>query len=152
MSDFLPILSSVLGVFLVMGIGGFCRWREWLKPDADTSLAAVIAYVLLPCLFVDRVLAGSKLDNLSTVWIPPTVGFVITAGGFALGFLIAKLLGEKIGLDTEAKQRAFALCVGICNYGYIPLPLAEKFYPSAVVDLILHNVGVDLALWSVGIA
>lgn len=152
MSDFLPILSSVMGVFLVMGIGGFCRWRQWLKPDADQSLAAVIAYVLLPCLFVDRILAGSKLDDLSTVWVPPLVGFGITACGFGLGLLAAKLLGNKIGLDTDAKKRAFALCVGICNYGYIPLPLAEKFYPDAVVDLILHNVGVDLALWSVGIA
>ena len=56
------------------------------------------------------------------------------------------------GLDTEAKQRSFALCVGICNYGYIPLPLAMEFYPDAVIDLIMHNVGVDLALWSVGIA
>lgn len=145
------IVSSVLGVFLVMGLGAFCRRLHWLTREADRSLANLTANVLLPSLFLDRILKGSQFESLAVAWTPPVTGFVLTASGFLLAWMLARQLGPWVGLETDAKQRSFGLCAGICNYGYIPLPLAEIFYPDAQVDLILHNVGVDLALWSVGI-
>lgn len=152
LSELWPIVSRVLGVFLVMAIGAACRKRHWLTREADRSLANLTANVLLPALFVERILADEQLNSLTTAWLPGAFGFVTTAIGFAISLAVARLFGRFIGLDTDAKQRSFAICVGICNYGYIPLPLAEHFFPGAVVELILHNVGVDLALWSVGLA
>ncbi len=151
MDDLWPIVASVLGVFLVMGVGAICRLGDWLTAEADRSLANLTTNVLLPAYFIDNILSSTQFDSLTHAWVPPAFGFVATALGFAIGFAFARILGRFVGLDTDAKQRAFALCVGICNYGYIPLPLAERFFPDAVVDLILHNVGVNLALWSVGI-
>ncbi len=135
-----------------MGIGAYCRRSGWLTREADSSLANLTAKVLLPALFVDRILKDDRLEQFTSAWFPPVLGFVSTAAGFLIALGIAKKFGNWIGLETDSKQRTFALCAGICNYGYIPLPLAERFYPDAVVDLILHNVGVDMALWSVGIA
>lgn len=146
------IVLSVLGVFLVMGLGAYCRRTGWLSREADRSLANLTAKVLLPALFIDRILSGDRFDSLLETWVPPAVGFAVTVVGFLLGLLVAYTFGPKIGLTDDSSRRAFALGVGICNYGYIPLPLAEQFYRDAVVPLILHNVGVDLALWSVGIA
>ncbi len=152
MQDIWPIVSSVLGVFLVMGAGAFCRRRGWLTSESDQSLARLCANVLLPAYFANRIIAGPRFESLAVAWTPSAFGFAATAGGILIGWGFARTLGPIVGLNTASKQRAFALCVGICNYGYIPLPLAEKFFPGAVVDLILHNVGVDLAMWSVGIA
>ncbi|TWU41023.1 AEC family transporter [Novipirellula artificiosorum] len=152
LSDLWPIIASVLGVFLVIGVGAFCRQMGWLTRESDSSLANLTAKVLLPSLFADRILNSEQLHQFSSAWFPPVFGFCFTTLGFLISLLIAKRFGHWIGLDTDAKQRTFALCVGICNYGYIPLPLAFRFYPDAVVELILHNVGVDMALWSVGIA
>lgn len=146
------IVLSVLGVFLVMMLGAYCRRTGWLSREADRSLANLTAKVLLPALFIDRILSGDKFDSLLETWVPPAFGFGITVLGFLLGWMVAYTLGPRIGLTDDSSRRAFALGVGICNYGYIPLPLAEQFYESAVVPLILHNVGVDLALWSVGVA
>jgi malate permease and related proteins len=150
-ADLWPIVSRVLGVFLVMAIGAVCRKTMWLTRESDRSLANLTSNVLLPALFVDRVLAGDKLESLGVAWIPPAVGYVSTAIGFLMAWGFVKAFGSYIGIETENKQRSFALCVGVCNYGYIPLPLAQHFFPDAEVDLILHNVGVDLALWSVGL-
>jgi len=152
MQDLWSIVTSVLGVFLVMAAGAFCRRRDWLTREADRSLANLTANVMLPAYFVSRILESTQFESLSDAWVAPLFGFAFTALGFLVGILFARSIGPFIGLDSDSKQRAFALCVGICNYGYIPLPLAEKFYPDAVIELILHNVGVDLALWSVGIA
>lgn len=151
-SQFGLIVSSVLGVFLIMGIGAFCRTRHWLTREADMSLAKLTANVLLPALFLDRILNDPTLGSIATAWTAPALGFTFTAGGFVLAWWTAKWIGPWVGLVTDAQQRAFAACAGICNYGYIPLPLCQIFFPEAEVDLILHNVGVDLALWSVGIA
>ena len=165
----LPIIASVLGVFLIIGLGAACRQANWLTREADRSLTNLITRVLLPLYFVDKILnigvssSGasitegapardvSSLAMLVTPLIPPLFGFAATAAGFAIAFLFARQIGPRIGMVTESSQRAFALCVGICNYGYIPYPLAERFYPDAMIELILHNVGVELALWSIGI-
>jgi len=152
MNDLLPIVSRVAGVFLVMAVGAIARKRHWLTRESDASLANLTANVLLPALFLDRVLTGPELDSLTIAWIGPVIGFVTTAVGLVLAFALARSCGRWFGCESESSQRAFALGVGICNYGYIPLPLAQYFYPDAEVDLILHNVGVDLALWTVGIA
>lgn len=152
MQDMWPIIASVLGVFLVMGVGAFARHRNWLTQEADRSLANLTANVLLPAYFIQKILFGSQYESAGLAWSPPVFGFLTTAGGFVLATAFARSLGAKVGLHSDASQRAFGLCVGVCNYGFIPLPLAERFYPGAVVDLILHNVGVNLALWSVGVA
>jgi predicted permease len=151
MNDLLSIVSPVAGVFLIMGIGAFARKRLWLTPQADASLANLTANVMLPALFLDRVLSGSKFDSLLVAWVPPAIGLATTVGGLLLAFAFARLLGRYFGCPDDSSQRAFALAAGIANYGYIPLPLAAIFYPAAEVDLILHNVGVDLALWTAGI-
>ncbi len=151
MNDLLPIISKVSGVFLVMAVGALARKRHWLTREADSSLANLTANVLLPALFLDRVLAGSQIDSLMVAWVPPAIGFASTAFGLVTALFFVRRLGRFFGCEADSSQRAFALGVGICNYGYIPLPLAQAFYPAAEVDLILHNVGVDLALWTVGI-
>ncbi|TWU66209.1 AEC family transporter [Crateriforma conspicua] len=151
-ADTYQIFMSVLGVFLVVALGASCRRAGWLTPNADRSLANLTAKVLLPALFFDRILSGDRIASLLDTWTPPLFGFTITVIGFLLGLGLARLLGGWMGLKDASSRSAFALGVGICNYGYIPLPLAERFYPDAMVDLILHNVGVDLALWSVGVA
>ncbi|EMI57897.1 AEC family transporter [Rhodopirellula sallentina] len=146
------IVSSVLGVFLIIAAGALCRSRKWLSAEADFSLAKITANVLMPALFLDRILNDETLNSISTAWLPPVIGFGFTAAGMLVAWMIAKTIGPWIGLHSDKQQRAFSLCAGICNYGYIPLPLAQMFYPNAEVELILHNVGVDMAMWSVGIA
>jgi predicted permease len=151
MTDLLPIFSRVMGVFLVMVAGAVARRFGWVTRDADASLSRLTAYLLLPALFVDRILGNSEFQLAGSAWVPPAIGLVATASQLLLAFAFARRVGRHIGLASDGSQRAFALSVGLCNYGYIPLPLAQHFYPDAEVSLILHNVGVDLALWSVGI-
>mgnify|MGYP001828993538 CR=1 FL=1 len=152
MENYTRVVSSVLGVFLVMAVGAFCRRRGWLTRQADQSLARLCANVFLPAYLASRIIEGPRLETFSVIATPCAFGFAATAAGILIGRWVASLVGHRVGLGTSSKQRAFALSVGVCNYGYIPLPLAEEFFPGAVVDLILHNVGVDLAMWSVGIA
>ena len=152
MQDSWPIVNSVLGVFLVIGIGAFARHLGWLTRESDKSLANLTTNVLLPAYFLQKIVLGEHPEISSGLWTPPLFGLITTTLGFVLAYLFAKAVGPKFGLASSSSQSVFALCVGVCNYGFIPLPLAEQYYPDAIIDLILHNVGVNLALSSVGIA
>ena len=58
-------------------------------------------------------------------------------------------------MKTEGKQRrAFAVTTGLQNYGFIPIPIVLALYPDANVIvgvLLMHSVGVELALWTAGV-
>lgn len=152
MDDFWRIVSSVLGVAGIIGTGACARYFGWLSKVADQSLAKLCTHVLLPCYLASRIIANDQIKTIDGLWIPATFGFCTTAFGLFAAYAFARRLGKWFELETDGHCRAFALCAGICNYGYMPLPLAESMFPDAVVDLILHNVGVELALWTIGIA
>ena len=152
MQELGSIIASVFGVFLVMGVGAACRSFGWLTAEADRSMANLTANILLPAYFVHQFSQNEDIGSLATAWHAPLFGFVSTAAGLGIAFFFARSFGKWFGLKNESSQRAFALCAGIGNYGYIPLPLTERFYPTAMIDLILHNLGVTIALWSIGIA
>jgi predicted permease len=143
--------SAVLGVFLVMGMGGLARHLRWFSKEVDRSLASFTSYVLMPCLFFDRIIHDPSLSAHLDAWYPAVLGFLCTVIGVLLAWGAARGLGRYFALHNDSQERTFGLTAGIHNYGYIALPLAEIFYPACVVSLMIHNVGVDLALWSAGL-
>jgi predicted permease len=149
--ELLSVVSTVTGVFLVMAMGGLARHLKWFTSEVDRSLASFTASVLMPSLFFHRIVTDRNLSMQIDAWLPAIYGFACTACGFIIARWIATLAGPWFGLTTDSQRRTFSLCAGIDNYGYIPLPLAEVFFPASVVTLMIHNVGVDAALWSVGL-
>ncbi len=147
----LPIVSQVTGVLLVILVGVVARRFGWLSPASDKSLAVLTTNVLMPALLIDRIVHSSKFNGFADSWIPPIVGFGCTCVGFGVSWFVIRFIGPRLGIIDPRVQNAFVLATGIANYGYIPIPLAEQFFPEALVPLFIHNVGVDIALWSVGI-
>jgi predicted permease len=61
-------------------------------------------------------------------------------------------VARTIGLHVGTGLRTFALSVGITNYGYLPLPIMEGIWgPGSLGVLLVHNVGVEVAIWTVGL-
>ncbi len=156
MAQWLNMLAVVGAVFGVMGVGGLARRLNWLSEDADRSLLNLIVRILFPALILDVIMSqGRALLQPHNLVLPPLAGFVTVTGGFVVAYGVGKSLRGAIGLSTGRQWRTFALCVGIYNYGYIPIPLARqlpgRFTESTIAILFLHNLGVEIALWSIGI-
>lgn len=146
-----PIATKVLAVFVMMACGVLARRIGWLSAASDRSLMKITVGILLPSLFFHRILTDDRLDRAADVYIPPLIGFGTTLLGFVVAGIVASFLGKWIDLPTQAHRRAFTLCTGMYNYGYVPLPIALAIFPSAVTTLIVHNVGVEIALWTLGV-
>lgn len=150
MNEFLKLLSAVLPVLGVIAAGFAIRRLNWLSEEADASLMRVVINLLTPCLIADTILGNAAFARADNVWLPPLLGFVTTAAGFLVGWATRRWFGAAAN-DVEA--RSYALSVGICNYGYIPLPLAQALFTSGTVGvLFVLNIGVELAMWLIGLA
>ena len=86
------------GVFLVMGVGTFCRLRDWLTTESDRSLANLATNVLLPAYFIHNILGSTEFDALAHAWVPPVFGFMTTALGFFIGIVLARFRGQTVDL------------------------------------------------------
>lgn len=124
------------------------RERKWLTEDADRSLFKVTVNVLMPALIVDSVLHNQALKQVGTVVLAPIVGFI----SIALGMLIALLFARTAALKDRKAVATFVLCAGLYNYGYVPVPLVRVLFPPDTLGVLFaHNLGVEIALWTLGL-
>ncbi|HYR59084.1 MAG TPA: AEC family transporter, partial [Chthoniobacteraceae bacterium] len=143
------LFAAVAPVFLVIIAGFAIRRVGWLTEEADASMMRVIVNLLVPCLILDNILGNPALEQLGNVLLAPAAGALTTLLGLGLCWIAAPVFGVR---DPRAR-RTFAFTVGLYNYGYIPLPLIQRLFPAPTVGILLvHNVGVETALWTAGLA
>ncbi len=148
MTDYPTLLAVIAPVFAIIGVGLVARWRGWMGPEAEEGLLKIVVNLLFPCLILKSVLGSETLREPGNILLPPAVAFLTMTAGFLVGYHGGRLLGMRRGTGL----RTFAFSVGIYNYGYIPIPLIERLYgPDTLAVLFVHNVGCELAIWSVGI-
>jgi malate permease and related proteins len=142
------LFRLILPVFALIAVGVALRRFHWIEGTAETSLLRLVVYVCMPCLVFDTIVGNASLRDPGNLLIPPLAGFVTTAAGFGVAYLAAR----SIGLGKGTGLRTFAVSAGICNYSYLPLPIVGGIWGQRPQGLVLvHNLGVDLALWSVGL-
>ncbi len=142
------LLVLILPVFALIGLGALARALKWLTQEADSSLLKLVVNCLYASLIFENVYANPALRIPSNLAFAPTTGFCF----MALTIWIALWVGKWIGLERGQGLRTFAFSSGINNYGYIPIPLLAALFPAGNLGVLLvHNVGCEVAVWSVGI-
>ncbi len=148
MPTYLDLLLLIVPVFALIAIGVLVRRVHWVEGEAETSLIRLVVNLCYPCLIFESVAGNAALREPQNLLLPPLVGFGITFLGIRAGLLVAHLIGLHVGTGL----RTFALAVGITNYGYLPIPIMEAMWgPESRGVLLVHNVGVEVAIWTVGI-
>lgn len=142
------IFLTVTPVFLVMGLGMLFRGRRWLTPEAEQSFLKLILNLFYPALVFKFVLGNESLQNPGNVLLPPLLGFTTVLLGYGLCWLLAPALGVR----GEKSRPTFTFNCGMYNYGYIPIPLSMALFGTGTTGVLLvYNVGVEVAFWSVGV-
>jgi predicted permease len=148
MHDYWGTLALTLPVFGVMAVGLVVRLRRWLPDEAEQGLVGLLVNLFYPALILDNVLNNAALRDPGNLGWAPLVGFGTTAGGMVAGYYLGRLMGFTVG----GGLRTFALAAGAYNYGFIPMPIMEAIWGrDSWGVLLVHNVGVESAIWTVGI-
>jgi len=138
----------VLPVFAMIALGAVLRRTRLITEAAEDSLFNLVVKVTTPCLIYESVATNPALREPGNLFLPPLLGFGLTLLCMALGWYVARALGLTIGHGL----RTFALAVGLTNYGYLPLPLMDAMFgPESRAVLLVHNVGVEAAIWTGGV-
>ncbi|MGJ8638825.1 MAG: AEC family transporter [Opitutaceae bacterium] len=142
------IFTAVIPIFLVIGFGFLARRIGWLDQHADRSLMTVVVNLLYPAFILSYILGNEALREPANLLIPPLVGFTTVAAGFGIAMFVARRL--KIGDGKEC--RTFAFTTGIQNYGYFPVPIIAMLFDRETTGVLLvHNLGVEMAMWALGV-
>jgi predicted permease len=149
MQESLIVLMAALPVYLILALGPVLRRTGWLTPEMDKGVMSMAVHLFFPCLILDKMLGSEILRDFNTVLSAASVGFFLIAAGTAIGWFLAPALGLKLG----SGRRTFAVAGGLQNYGYIAIPLILYLFPRDDVMAILftHNLGVELAMWTIGL-
>lgn len=149
MDDYLAILVLILPVFAVLLIGMGLRWKGLMNASLEKGVTVLVVKIFYPCLIIRAMLeADSFQENIGALW-GPFIGFLTVT----LGFLIAFLVGRSFGIKAGKGLRTFAFATGIYNYGYLPIPLMENMFgPNELAVLFVHNVGIEVGIWTVGVS
>ena len=142
------LLHLILPVFLVIASGYALRRTGIFTEEGDRSLLGLLVNLLVPCLALDVIIGNEALERPANWIFPPLLGFLVPA----LGYLVC-LGGARLFLRDVKKARTFASVAGLQNYGYIPLPICLALFDRDVVGVLLaFNMGVDIAMWTLGVA
>lgn len=149
MQDYFQILQLILPVFAVLGCGILVRRVGWMNESVESGIVALVVKLFYPCLVIKSMIqADSFRESVSSLWAP-VVGF----GTVTFGFLVAALVAKAFGFEKGKGLRTFAFSVGIYNYGYIPIPLVQNMFgANELAVLFVHNVGIEVAIWTVGVS
>jgi predicted permease len=143
------ILLATLPIYGIALLGAFLRRVRVIVPEMDAGIMKLTIHCLYPCLILDKMLGNAVLRDPAVVGWGIGLGFLLITVGLALAYAVGRL----IGLLTGSGLRTFALTSGMQNYGYLAVPILMALFPSggALGVLFVHNLGVEIAIWTVGL-
>ncbi len=149
MEEYAKLLVLIAPVFLMILAGYGLRSLKWVTAEADASLMNLLIRALFPCLILSVILGSDAVRSTASVFIPPIIGFGITALGMAVAWSVARSIGYRKGSGL----RTFCFAAGIANYGFIPIPLIQDMWGmDELAVLFVHNAGVEFAIWTLGVS
>ncbi len=110
---------SVLTVLLIAAGGVFLARTGALKLESTRAISTCVFSLMLPCLLFSKLATAISLERLQELWILPVSCVALTALGFAVGMVGARLAGH--GRDDVG--RVVITCAAIPNASYLPIPL-----------------------------
>ncbi|MGJ8673033.1 AEC family transporter [Rubritalea sp.] len=144
------VLQALVPVLVAIGVGAILRKFNILRAEVEHGMMQMVVQVLFPALTLANIIGNDALDN---------IGEVATVAGFGCASLLVSLpiayfLAGVFGMSRGNGKRTFGVCNGIQNYGYMGIPLLLTMFPDdgLLGVLFTHNVGVELAMWTVGVA
>jgi predicted permease len=142
------VFAAIIPVFTVIVAGFLARRIGWLDESSDRSLMRLVVNLLYPAMIFSYVLGNDALKQASNLILPPLIGMTTVIAGFGISMLVAR----RLKLGNQRDCRTFAFTTGLYNYGYFPIPIIALLFDRETAGVLLvHNLGVEFAMWALGV-
>jgi hypothetical protein len=146
MNDLPLVVLKILAMFLVMALGWLARRQGYLSESIGQAMSRMLVDIIFPALVFTQMLKTVNLEVMREGWHLPFLGIGIMVIAEIVGLAAVPLFSGK-----EKKNTAIFL-IAMPNWIYLPLPIVQGLFGAAGVrDILLYNVGFQLALWTIGV-
>jgi predicted permease len=143
-----------VGIALLEIVGWACGGmllRHWklLKQEWEGTLLKCVIWFFYPCLIIRNVMVNQALSEQ-----PAVLGSILGCGfcAIALGQVLSFFVARGMQFEKLGERNTFVFTTGIFNYGYFAFPVSRALFgEEAFGVLLVFAVGVEMAIWSVGI-
>ena len=143
-----------VGIALLQIVGWACGGmllRHWkvLKKEWEGTLLKSVIWFFYPCLIIKSVMGNKALADQ-----PSVLGSILACGfcAIALGHVLSAFVAKRMKFNEVRERNTFIYTTGIFNYGYFAFPISKALFgEEAFGVLLVFAVGVEMAIWSVGI-
>jgi predicted permease len=110
-------------------------------------LSRLVADVAFPALCFRGITRAQQVFSPQGIAVM-ALGFLTHFAALLLGWAMAGWLGL-----SGPVRRAFAFCVAVGNWIFLPLPMGQALYGvDGTTIVLLHNIGAQIFLWTAGMA
>lgn len=137
----MAILTITLPIFLLMGLGYICAWRNLFSPDQVRGMGRFVIMIALPALLFRSLVQQELRDVLEWRYLAIYAlgSLALLFGGLAYARIVHRLA------ITPATMRGFGMAMS--NSGFIGFPLAIQLIgPRAAIPLALTFIVENLVL------
>lgn len=145
--DFGVVISSLVGLFLLIAVGFSAVRLRVLAPSASAPLSALLLKIAVPCtVFISLVQREYDPAFVKSSLTIIAIGFV-----WFLGILLISRVLSRLLRVPEGSRGAWGFCCAFSNTGFMGYPVTlSLFGPDGLALAAMLNVSFNLLVYSLG--
>jgi len=145
--DVVPVLVSILTLFLMIGAGFLARKRGHLKEPVVHTISHILVNIALPALTISSMQVAHSEHSFDLVSTTLFIACAYYLGAFIISILVCRFL-----FATPTEKGVFQFMLVFPNVGFMGIPISEAILgPDALIYVILFNLPFNLLVFTMGI-
>ena len=150
MNDFfLPLLTIILTLFLLMVCGYFCRKKSIINNNSSKALSQLIISVGQPMMIISALAKAEYNEtNVTIAWQVVVISTIMHTLMALMAFLFCKLLKK-----NPDQNKVFEFSLVFANAGFIGFPILDAIFGDGIGSFMgaFYVISFHLFLWTWGI-
>ena len=146
----LTVLSKVIVIFAVIGIGFFCNRKNILPSSAEPAMVDLLILIICPCMVMSSLFSRTlDQDTLPKTFL--VLG--LSAAHFAFAAIISYIIATKFMKNTPKKDLGVLMAVMTSvNSGFMGFPMTKAIFGDDIFFLIvIQNIILNIYFYSLAI-
>jgi malate permease and related proteins len=145
--DFIAVLTSILSLFIIIGIGYVLRKDGLLTGSRVHTISHILVNIALPALTISSMQIPATAKSMGVVDSMLFLAFAYYLLAFLAGIAICRFLPS-----TDTEKGVFQFMLVFPNVGFMGIPVAEVILgPDSLFYVILFNLPFNLLVFTMGI-
>lgn len=145
--DLLPIIESILTLFILIAIGFIAYRTGIINRSGVTGLSSLLVNITLPCLIIESMQVPVTPDRIHEIVVIFTIELVVYGISFIAAFLVPYFLS-----GSQFEVGVFRFMLIFSNLGFMGYPVCQALFGNeSLFYVTLINIPFGLLVFTIGV-